>query len=59
MVSVSSAAERLGVSRDTVLRYIEAGTLTGYRFTERGWWRVTKSSIDSLERSMREQIGEQ
>ena len=55
-ISVAAAAKRLHISRDTVIRYIEAGTLRGYRLTARGWWQVTKQSVEALERSIREQV---
>ena len=57
-LSVTAAAARLRISRDTVIRYIESGTLQGYQLADRGWWSVSKASVDALERRIREQIGQ-
>jgi excisionase family DNA binding protein len=52
-VSVQWAAEYLGVSVMTVLRYREQGLIKGYQMCERGWWRLFKDSIMKYEASLR------
>lgn len=52
-VSVKWAAKYLGCSVMTVLRYLEAGFIHGYQMSERGWWRIVKSSILEYEARLR------
>lgn len=44
-VSVEEVAGKIGCSRMTVLRLIDAGELTGCRLTNRGWWKVSQQSL--------------
>lgn len=55
-IPVAVAAQRLRISRDTVIRYIESGTLRGCRLSDRGWWRVSKASVEAMERRIQEQL---
>lgn len=55
---MSVAAKRLGVGRDAVIRYIEAGILRGFRMQDRGWWKVSKASIEEVERRIQEQMAQ-
>ena len=57
-VAVKFAAQRLGVSEVTVLRYLDDGTLRGFQLKPRGWWHILKSSLDALEKRMLEQAGQ-
>jgi len=56
-VSVQRIADRLGCSRDTVLRLLESGELRGFRLTPNGWWRVLESSVLEYERKLLKQSG--
>lgn len=47
-ISTFTAAEYLGVSPMTVLRWIEDGTLVATRPRDRGWWRVSYDSVADL-----------
>lgn len=44
--TAEQAAERLGVSRDTVIRWIEAGLLRGSQMTAGAPWRVERTEQD-------------
>jgi excisionase family DNA binding protein len=44
-ISVSLAAKLLGVSRDSVYRLIEDGTLRAYQHRGHGWWHVMHESV--------------
>ena len=44
-ISVAAAADLIGCSSKTVIRLLEAGQLTGWRISDRGWWRVELLSI--------------
>jgi excisionase family DNA binding protein len=46
-LTTGQAAELLGVSRSTVVRYIEAGTLNARRLPG-GHWRVRRSEAERL-----------
>ena len=46
--SVTRAAVMLGVSRTTVIRMIESGEIEASRFNDRGWWRVSRASVEAL-----------
>ena len=46
-LTTGQAAELLGVSRSTVVRYIEAGTLVARRLPG-GHWRVRRSEAEKL-----------
>lgn len=46
-VSVADAAEEIGCSLMTVLRLIEGRKLAGCRLTDRGWWKVSRNSLDA------------
>ena len=48
LVSVSDAAERLGVSEATIRRRISAGTLTAFRIGEGGAVRAPVSALAAL-----------
>jgi excisionase family DNA binding protein len=50
------AAEYLGCSVMTVLRYVEEGLIEGYQMCERGWWRLLKASIMEYEKKLRSKI---
>jgi excisionase family DNA binding protein len=51
-LSVSRVAERLGCSRDTVLRLIEEDVLKAYRLTLKGWYRVFEWSLLEYEQKL-------
>jgi excisionase family DNA binding protein len=55
-VSVQWAAEYLGCSVMTVLRYVEAGFIQGYQMCDRGWWRLLKASIFEYEKTLRSKV---
>jgi excisionase family DNA binding protein len=55
-VSVQWAAEYLGCSVMTVLRYVEAGFIQGYQMCDRGWWRLLKASIFDYEKTLRSKV---
>lgn len=44
-ITVDDAAVKIGCSRMTVLRLIDGGVLGASRFTDRGWWHVSKESL--------------
>jgi len=44
-VSVAWAAKELKVDRRSILYYIESGDLEGARIKDRGWWRVSRESV--------------
>jgi len=44
-VSVALAAKMLQCNRRSILRYLESGDLEGTRVTSRGWWRVSRASV--------------
>ena len=46
-MTTGQAAELLGVSRSTVVRYIEAGTLDARRLPG-GHWRIRRSEAEKL-----------
>ena len=46
-LTTGQAAELLGVSRSTVVRYIEAGTLNARRLPG-GHWRIRRSEAEKL-----------
>lgn len=46
-MTTGQAAELLGVSRSTVVRYIEAGTLDARRLPG-GQWRIRRSEAEKL-----------
>ncbi len=46
-LTTGQAAELLGVSRSTVVRYIEAGTLEARRLPG-GHWRIRRSDAEKL-----------
>jgi excisionase family DNA binding protein len=50
---VQWAADYLGCSVMTVLRYRERGLIEGYQMCERGWWRLFKDSIMKYEAQLR------
>jgi excisionase family DNA binding protein len=49
-LTTGQAAEMLGVSRSTVVRYIEAGTLEARRLPS-GHWRIHRTAAEKLLRS--------
>lgn len=54
-VSVDMAAGKIGCSRMTVLRLLDLGKLAGCRFTDHGWWHVSKVSLAGYLASLRAQ----
>ncbi len=54
-IFVGQAASILKVSRNTVERLCEEGTLRARRFPDRGWWRIERDSVvEHRERVARE-----
>jgi excisionase family DNA binding protein len=49
-LTTGQAAMRLGVSRSTVVRHIDAGHINAYRLPG-GHWRISKSVIEELRRT--------
>lgn len=47
-ISVTRAADLLGVGRMTVLRMIESGQIEASRLHDRGWWQVSRASVMGL-----------
>lgn len=47
-VSVSEAAEMMGVSGQTIRRFLEQGRLSGERTSEHGFWLVSVASIEAF-----------
>ncbi len=62
LLTTGQAAGVLGVSRSTVIRMLEDGTLVGFRLPMRpgakikGPWRVQRVDAEELKRRMREGI---
>jgi len=50
-VDAVTAAAMLGVHRNTVLLYLEQGKLRGRRIPPRGWWKISKTSVEQLVKS--------
>ncbi|WP_222851173.1 helix-turn-helix domain-containing protein [Phytoactinopolyspora mesophila] len=48
LLSVTAAAEYLGVSKRTIRRMIHAGHLKAYRIRRRGMIRVTRTDLDDM-----------
>jgi len=46
-ISVSTAAEYAGKSRDWILKKLDSGEIYGHRENERGKWTIDRKSIDS------------
>ena len=44
-VHTTTAADILGVSKHTVLRYIELGILPAARFTANGWYLIDREDL--------------
>lgn len=59
LLTTGQAADILGVSRSTVVRLLEEGTLPGFRLPARagsrlkGHWRVVRVDVVELRRKMR------
>jgi excisionase family DNA binding protein len=53
-MSANQAARLLGCNRRSILRYLESGELQGLQCTARGWWKITRASVqkklDKLDR---------
>lgn len=53
-ISVAVAAQLLQCDRRSILRYLECGELDGFQRTQRGWWKVSRESVqkklDKLDR---------
>lgn len=47
-ISVQQAARMLKVSRSSVMRYLEDGTLEGFQYRPNGWWHIYLDSVLSL-----------
>ena len=47
-IAVAEAAERLGLSVNTVKRRVDAGILRGYRDPVNGYYSVAEQSVDEL-----------
>ena len=43
--TVSEVAERLGYTRETVRKWLDAGALRGHRFGKRSHWRITEENL--------------
>ena len=48
-LSVAKAAKLLGRSRRMILYYIESGQLEGHRGSARGWWDVSRLSVEKMQ----------
>lgn len=48
MLTTKQVADRLGVSTQTVRRYVQAGLLDGRQFVERGEIKITEESLKAL-----------
>ena len=44
-ISAKQAARLLGCDRRSILRYLESGELLGLQYTARGWWKVSRESV--------------
>jgi len=44
-VGVSAAAQIVGCSPDSILRWISGGAIEARRVTSRGWWRIDRASL--------------
>ncbi len=53
-VSVSEAAERLGISRNGVKRRLDVGLISGYADPTNGYRYVSVASLDRLQRQLEE-----
>lgn len=53
-VDSNTAAHKLGFSRSRVHQLIDEGKLDAVRISKRGWWRISK---ESLERMLAERHG--
>jgi excisionase family DNA binding protein len=52
LLKVEDVANILGVKRDTVTRWLRAGTLAAFKLSNSGGWRVRRSELEAwLERS--------
>jgi excisionase family DNA binding protein len=52
LLKVEDVANILGVKRDTVTRWLRAGTLAALKLSNSGGWRVRRSELEAwLERS--------
>jgi excisionase family DNA binding protein len=47
-VDSNTAAIKLGFSRSRVHQLISEGRLEAVRMTERGWWRISKESLERM-----------
>ena len=62
LLTTGQAAEVIGVSRSTVVRFIEDGLLPAFRLPMRpsargrGHWRITRADAEQLRRRMREDV---
>jgi excisionase family DNA binding protein len=55
-ISVSTAARLFGTSTGTIQRMIDSGTLKATRLTPKGWWRVSRDSLQAHIDKLRAQI---
>ena len=44
-ISVSAARKILGCSENTIYRLVESGEVEGYRLNQRGWWKISHTSV--------------
>lgn len=44
-VTVATAAQLLQCNRRSILRYLESGDLAGVQVKTRGWWRISRASL--------------
>lgn len=52
-ISSSEAADILGCSAKTVTRLIASGSIEGWRITDRGWNRISLSSVMAFQSARR------
>lgn len=45
--TVTQAAKRVGVSRETILRALRGGTLRGFTIGARGDWRIERANLQA------------
>ncbi|HET9365476.1 MAG TPA: hypothetical protein VFP71_10765 [Candidatus Angelobacter sp.] len=58
-VSVSWIMKRWNVSKHTIFRLLQSGSLRGYRITTFGWWRVLKNSVLEYENKLNNEFKNQ
>jgi len=56
MISTGEAAERLGVSENTIRDYIAKGFITAKRYGPRGHYKVDEDSVRQFEHNARQRV---